>query len=66
MFEKVIKELKAPVSERNSVPITQVRKWMKSQDVDTLGATYVFLSEAEYIRRILLQHRLYQSSESVC
>ena len=52
MLQEIIKELKAPAPERKNVPQSQVRKWMESEDTDTLGATYVFLSKAEHVERV--------------
>jgi hypothetical protein len=53
MLEEIIRELKTPPAERRSVPQSQVRKWMESEDTDTLGATYVFLSKTEHTGRVI-------------
>lgn len=52
MLQEIVKELKMPAAERKSVPQSEVSKWMKSEDADTLGATYVFLSKAEHVDRV--------------
>ena len=52
MLQEIIKELKAPAGDRKEVPQSQVRKWMQSEDADTLGATYVFLSKSEHVERV--------------
>ena len=53
MLQEIIKQLKAPAPERQSVPRSRVLEWMKSEDADTLGATYVFLSKAQHTHRVV-------------
>ncbi len=53
MLEEIIKELKTSPDGGPSIPISQVRKWMSSEDTDTLGATYGFLSNASQVNRVL-------------
>lgn len=53
MLDQIVGELKAPVANRKTVPQSEVRKWMESTDVDTLGATYVFLSKPEHVERVV-------------
>lgn len=52
MLQDLIKELKADARDRKSIPQSQVRTWMRSEDADTLGATYVLLSKPEHVKRI--------------
>ncbi|HXN24687.1 MAG TPA: hypothetical protein VOA41_18290 [Candidatus Dormibacteraeota bacterium] len=52
MLLEIIKELKTPPEERKSVPENQVRGWMASEDTDTMGATYVFLSKPQHVNRV--------------
>ena len=52
MLQEIIREFRTPAPERKSVPQSEVLKWMKSGDTDTLGATYVFLSKAEHVDRV--------------
>lgn len=53
MLQEITNELMAPANERKNVPQSRVREWMKSQDADSLGATYVFLSKAEHTGRVI-------------
>jgi hypothetical protein len=52
MLQEIINELNMPVPARKGVPQSRVRKWMESEDADTLGATYEFLSKAEHVDRV--------------
>lgn len=52
MLSEIIRELERPPGERTSIPGSEVQRWMKSQDADTLGATYGFLSKAEQVHRV--------------
>lgn len=52
MFEEIIEALETPQSERTSIPDSRVRRWMKSEDADTLGAAYAFLSKADHLQRV--------------
>ena len=52
MLQEIIKELETPTAERKSIPESQVRHWMQSEDTDTLGATCAFLSKAEHVTRV--------------
>jgi hypothetical protein len=52
MLQEIVKELKTPIAERKSIPQSRVLKWMESEDADSLGATYVFLSKIEQVERV--------------
>jgi hypothetical protein len=52
MLQEIITELEKSAGERTSIPDSQVRRWMKSEDTDTLGATYGFLSKADHVQRV--------------
>jgi len=53
MLQEIIKEFKTPPGGGESVPQSTVLKWMSSEDADTLGATYVFLSKPEHVSRVV-------------
>jgi hypothetical protein len=52
MLQRVIDELKASSTGKNPISQSEVCKWMESDDADTLGATYVFLSKPKHISRV--------------
>jgi len=53
MLNEIVRELKMLTGQRTPIPNSQVQLWMKSEDVDTLGAAYVFLSKAEHVNRVI-------------
>jgi hypothetical protein len=52
MLQEIIKEFETRVGEGARIPASHVRRWMGSDDPDTLGATYGFLSNATHAQRI--------------
>lgn len=52
MLERIIEELKASSTGNRSVSQREVLTWMESNDADTLGATYVFLSKPKHVSRV--------------
>ncbi|HTS09769.1 MAG TPA: hypothetical protein VMP68_29660 [Candidatus Eisenbacteria bacterium] len=52
MLDEIVKELETSPNQGGSVPLAQVRNWMNSDDTDTLGATYGFLSNAGQVNRV--------------
>jgi len=52
MLQEIIKELEDGARAEGTIVDSQVRAWMRSQDIDTLGATYVFLSEPAQVQRV--------------
>jgi hypothetical protein len=52
MLTEIIEQLEASPEVVTKIPASQVLCWMDSEDIDTLGATYVFLSNAACVRRI--------------
>src|ERR1700675_1626919 len=52
MLQEIIKELKTPSANRGKISGSEVHRWMKRKDTDTLGATYAFLSNGEQVQRV--------------
>jgi hypothetical protein len=52
MLQEIIRELETSPGQGTTIPALQVRNWMSSEDADTLGATYGFLSNAAQIQRV--------------
>jgi hypothetical protein len=52
MLQEIVKELETSPEQERSIPRPQVRRWMNSEDIEELGATYGFLSNAAQIRRV--------------
>ncbi len=50
-MDEIVKHLEAP-EVGTKVSARQVLSWMGSDDIDTLGATYVFLSNAACVRNV--------------
>jgi hypothetical protein len=52
MLQEIIRELERGAGQGGMIPDWQARRWMKSEDVDTLGATYAFLSKPPQVQRV--------------
>jgi hypothetical protein len=52
VLTEIVKELETAPDRGAGVPISQVRKWMISEDTDILGATYGFLSNDGQVNRV--------------
>ena len=52
MLQRIIDELEARVGKGNIVEKSDAQGWMKSEDADTLGATYAFLCNPDCVRRV--------------
>ncbi|MGA9390244.1 MAG: hypothetical protein WBV69_07330 [Candidatus Sulfotelmatobacter sp.] len=52
MLKDIVRELEAPSESAANISIARVREWIRSDDTDTLGATYGFLSNAGHVRRV--------------
>src|SRR5262245_35230453 len=53
MLQEVIKQLEISPESGTSVPLSQVRKWMSSEETDVRGATYGFLSNPAQVKRVI-------------
>lgn len=52
MIEKIIKQLEMPEGETSVIPAPEVRRWMSSDDIEVLGATYELLTNTRHAPRI--------------
>lgn len=52
MLEQIVKQLEMPEGETFIIPAPEVRRWMSSEDVEVLGATYELLTNTRHAPRI--------------
>jgi hypothetical protein len=52
MLQDIVSELERPNPEGRSVPQSRVLKWMESDDVETIGATYRFIISPRHVERV--------------
>ena len=52
MLTEIIEQLEAAPEVATEIPVSQVHRWMDSENIDILGATSIFLSNAACVRRV--------------